>query len=91
VSRVDVEQEPPRFTLPELTLQSLAGDYSPTIRLKAAHEIGVALKEAAAEWADRLELEHVRACRKKGVSWKRIGETLGVTQQHARRRFAKRI
>jgi hypothetical protein len=40
------------------------------------------------ELVDRERLRHIGRARESGMSWKRIGEHLGVTAQSVHRRFA---
>ena len=62
----------------------------PVARLKALHEIRQILRRELDAAFDAAELEQVgvaRSIRPKRAPWREIGDALGITGQHAQRKF----
>jgi hypothetical protein len=49
---------------------------------------GIARLDTAPDHVERAVAEHVRILRERGVTWARIGDTLGISRQSAWERFS---
>ena len=76
----------------ERELDNLASAH-PLARLEAIHEVGVILRTELDTALDAAELAQVRTARKWNpkASWNQVGDALGISHVHARRRFHDRI